>query len=254
MEKDYINERIELICLAARLILENGGETYRVEETALRMAKGLGLPDVHIAAFPTSLFVEADGHARLMRISHRGNDMKRLARTNDVSRLVEQGKLSFDEAKRLLHETANAKGPSQRTLMLSCGLAAASFSLLFGGRTGSFLAAFVIGVLVQAIQPLFSHMEMGVLFGNFTGGLITAVTAEAINQFLPYGNVNAAIVGGIMPLLSGLLMTNAVRDTMYGDLISGVTRAVEALLLATAAALGVYVGLKMTAMLGGILL
>ena len=102
MEKDYINERIELICLAARLILENGGETYRVEETALRMAKGLGLPDVHIAAFPTSLFVEADGHARLMRISHRGNDMKRLARTNDVSRLVEQGKLSFDEAKRLL--------------------------------------------------------------------------------------------------------------------------------------------------------
>ena len=57
-----------------------------------------------------------------------------------------------------------------------------------------------------------------------------------------------------MPLLSGLLMTNAVRDTMYGDLMSGVTRAVEALLLATAVALGVFVGLELASMLGGVLL
>ena len=57
-----------------------------------------------------------------------------------------------------------------------------------------------------------------------------------------------------MPLLSGLAMTTAVRDTVYGDLISGMTRALEALLLAVAAALGVYVGLKFAAMMGGIAL
>ncbi len=108
-------------------------------------------------------------------------------------------------------------------------------------------------MLVQAIRPLFSEMEMGVLFGNFTGGLITAITAEAVSWFLPYGSVNAAIVGGIMPLLSGLLMATAMRDTMYGDLISGITRVVEALLLAASVALGVYVGLKLFAMMGGVL-
>ena len=40
---------------------------------------------------------------------------------------------------------------------------------------------------------------------------------------------------------------------MYGDLISGVTRAVEALLLAAFTALGVYVGLSLFAMMGGML-
>ena len=254
MEQHSIDSRLELVCLAAQLILENGGETYRVEETAARMAKGLGLPDAHIAAFPTSIFVEAVGQARLRRISRRGNDMKRLALTNDVSRRVERGQLSFEESQRLLEGAAAAPGPSQLTLMLGCGLAAASFSLLFGGRLGTFAVAFVIGVLVQAIHPLFSQMEMGVLFGNFTGGLITAIAADAVSWVIPYGSVNAAIVGGIMPLLSGLLMTNAVRDTMYGDLISGVTRAVEALLLAASVALGVYVGLELAAMLGGVLL
>ena len=101
MEQHSIDSRLELVCLAAQLILENGGETYRVEETAARMAKGLGLPDAHIAAFPTSIFVESGGQARLRRISRRGNDMKRLALTNDVSRRVERGQLSFEESQRL---------------------------------------------------------------------------------------------------------------------------------------------------------
>ena len=34
---------IRLILTAAQMVLENGGETYRVEETAMRMASGLGL-------------------------------------------------------------------------------------------------------------------------------------------------------------------------------------------------------------------
>jgi len=41
---------------------------------------------------------------------------------------------------------------------------------------------------------------------------------------------------------------------MYGDLISGIARAVEALLLAGCVALGVFVGLKAVVMLGGVLL
>lgn len=39
-------------------------------------------------------------------------------------------------------------------------------------------------------------------------------------------------------------MTTAVRDTMYGDLISGMARALEALLLAASVALGVYTALS----------
>ena len=95
---------------------------------------------------------------------------------------------------------------------------------------------------------------MGALFGNFAGGLLTAVLAQALHGLIPYGSVNAAITDGRMPLLSGLLMTTAVRDTMYGDLISGMARALEALLLAASVALGVYTGLKLAAMMGGMLL
>ena len=124
---------------------------------------------------------------------------------------------------------------------------------MFGGGLTEFAAAFAIGLLVQAVQPLFAGMAMGALLGSFTGGLLTAVLAQLAALAVPQLSVNAAIIGGIMPLLSGLLMTTAVRDTMYGDLVSGVVRAVEALLIAAAVALGVYAGLKLLAMTGGVL-
>lgn len=245
---------IRLVCQAAQLVLENGGEVYRVEETALRMAKGLGLEDVNIVAFPTSLFVDAGGRMNARRITHRGTNTTRLALVNDVSRRIEHGEMSLAEAEQALADIAAGYSPNQLTLILAYGVAAASFSLLFGGGTGALLMALLIGLLVQAVQPLFSHMAMGALFGNFTGGLITAFIAHAAALIIPYGDVDATIIGGIMPMLTGLLMTTAVRDTMYGDLVSGIVRALEALLLAASVALGVYIGLKLIAMTGGILL
>ena len=252
--KEIQRRQIRLVCQAAQLILENGGEVYRVEETALRMAKGFGLDDVNIVAFPTSLFVDAGGRMRVRRITRRGTNTTRLSMVNDVSRKVEHGEMLLNEAERALEEIASGFSAKQPTLILAYGVAAASFALLFGGGIGSVIAALVIGMLVQAVQPLFSHMAMGALFGNFTGGLITAFSAHAAALALPYGDVNATIIGGIMPMLTGLLMTTAVRDTMYGDLVSGIVRALEALLLAASVALGVYIGLKLIAMTGGVVL
>ena len=76
--------------------------------------------------------------------------------------------------------------------------------------------------------------------------------AYGINFVFPYETPSAAIAGGIMPLLSGLLMTNAVRDTLYGDLVSGVSRAAEALLIAATVAIGVFAALKFWSFFGGL--
>lgn len=248
---DEPTRKVEALCTAAQIVLESGGETYRVEETVLHMAKGLGIEDVNVVAFPTSIFVETCGHACVRRVSRRGTNMRRLVMVNDVSRRAAQGEMPLGELERALYAISRAPGRPQSVMILACALACGAFSLPAGGGLGTFLVAFVIGALIQAIQPLFSRMTMGALFGNFAGGMLTAVIARAAALLAPYGEVNAVIVGGIMPLLSGLLMTNAVRDTMYGDLLSGIARATEAMLLAASAALGVYVGLELMLPWGG---
>jgi len=247
-------QKIHLICLAAQMMLENGGETYRVEETGMRMAAGLNLDDVNIVAFPTSIFVNVNGHSRIRRITRRGVNTSRLAQINDVSRRVERGELTIEEAESALNAIAAHPGLPLHTLILAYGISAASFSLLFGGTLGSVIAALMVGMLIQAMQPLFAHLAMGTLLFNFCGGFIGALLCRVLANFSAAIDVNAAIIGAIMPMLTGLLMTTAVRDTMYGDLISGIARAVEALLLAGCVALGVFVGLEAAMTMGGMML
>lgn len=40
-----MEEKLQVLSMAGRILLENGGETYRAEDTVFRMAKALNLRD-----------------------------------------------------------------------------------------------------------------------------------------------------------------------------------------------------------------
>ena len=54
---DALTITLDAVCLASRIILENGGETYRAEETVERMCQGLGVRHVEVLALPTGLML-----------------------------------------------------------------------------------------------------------------------------------------------------------------------------------------------------
>ena len=45
-------------------------------------------------------------------------------------------------------------------------------------------------------------------------------------------SINDIIIGAVMPLVPGIPLTNAARDLVSGNLISGPTRGIEAILTA----------------------
>lgn len=53
-------------------------------------------------------------------------------------------------------------------------------------------------------------------------------------------SLDKIIIAGVMPLVPGVPITNAIRDMMAGQLIAGITKGVEAAL--TAFAIGAGVG------------
>lgn len=55
-----------------------------------------------------------------------------------------------------------------------------------------------------------------------------------------WGNsVDDIIIGSVMPLVPGVPLTNAVRDLLTGDLVSGIARGIEALMSAVAIGSGI---------------
>ncbi|MGL5677140.1 MAG: threonine/serine exporter family protein, partial [Cellulosilyticaceae bacterium] len=66
-------------------------------------------------------------------------------------------------------------------------------------------------------------------------------------------NSEAIVIGCIMSLVPGVAFTNAIRDTIGDELLSGISRGVEALFIAVAIAAGVGIPMIIGLFLGGIL-
>ena len=70
----------------------------------------------------------------------------------------------------------------------------------------------------------------------------------AIQKFLPTIQYESVVLGSMLPLFPGVAMVNAIRDAINGDLISGVSRAAEAIMIAV----GLGIGAAGIYLLGGI--
>jgi uncharacterized membrane protein YjjP (DUF1212 family) len=64
------------------------------------------------------------------------------------------------------------------------------------------------------------------------GGLFTALLPNLLVLVLPSLQTELIVAGAIMPLVPGLAMTNAVQDSMRGDMLSGLSHGVQAILTA----------------------
>lgn len=88
----------------------------------------------------------------------------------------------------------------------------------------------------------------------FSGTLVAAAVSAALAvTFVQLGlghNLDAITIGAFMSLTPGVALTNSMREFMAGDMVSGVSRLTEALLIATAIALstGVVLALSGTAL------
>lgn len=232
--------------LAGRLLLENGAETYRVEDTVSYICNQYGLTDVEVIALPTGTiysFVDEEGvpHSEVIRTKVRTTNLGCVARVNDISRGMTSGRLTLEEGCAKLEEISRT-GPQPLWLSLLANmLSAAFFALLFGAQWFDFIVAGVCGGVARLLGLLFSEDNISSTMYSLLAGALSSVIALASVRIFSMGSQTAIITGAIMPLLPGLAITNAIRDTVNGDLVSGVARTAEALLKAIAIAAGVGV-------------
>lgn len=244
--------KLDSAALAAQTILESSGETYRAEDTALRMCAAFGLSNAQIMAFPTGFVLTATGEGALetkvFRVSERSMRLDRIDEVNLISRQVTKGELTAQEAyERLLALRAQPPQPPLKAC-LYYALAAAFFTVMLGGGFTEFSLSFAIGFLVQTAQAPLAKMMVPSQLRSFLLGFLSALIAGLALTVLK-ADQEALITGIIIPLLPGLAMTNAIRDTIRGDLISGLARGAEALISAVLLSAGVAAALWLKGML-----
>lgn len=234
---------------AGRIILENGGETYRVEETIIRICNAFGVRHSDSFVTPTGIMmsvIDKDGKtiSIIRRIRTRTVDLEKVCKVNELSRNICTYSHSEEELMELLKEIDTTKRYSFFTTVFFSSIAAGFFTILFGGGIQDFLPACFAGLLIKIISIYLSNISINDFFINIVGGASAAFTALLLSKIGFVDNVDKVIIGSIMLLVPGLAITNAIRDTIAGDLVAGLTRATEAFLVAIGIAVGSGIVLK----------
>lgn len=238
-----IKKIVQVAQEAGKIILENGGEVYRVEETITRICNAYGLKIVESFATPSVIMISVtDDHGEsftlIKRIKVRNVNLEKVNKVNELSRNIKTKSLSLDYVKKQLKNINLVARYKTKTTILSSGLISGCFTVIFGGDGNDFIVSFLIGALVRLLSLILGNIKLNDFFINIMGGGLASILALSALKIGLAKNLDEVIIGSIMLLVPGLTITNALRDTIAGDLVSGISRTIEAFFAAIAIATG----------------
>ena len=251
------NEYMAPLHLAGRLIMENGGETYRVEETITRMGRSFGFTEVESFAVPSGIFIsyrKSDGsiETAVKRVRRRGTDLTRVDAVNAVSRRMEAEHLSCEEVMALLKEIEHRPPKITKLgLIAAVAMSSAGWAAMFGGGMMDCIVAFAVALLGQGLAFALDKAGMRSFVSTLLGSFLATILPMLFHLAADLLKVDTAVAACLMPMLPGLAMTNAVQATLRGDMVSGISSATSAVLTASMIAGGALVGSSIFKLLTG---
>lgn len=234
--------------LAGEIMLRNGAEAYRVEDTITRMLSTSKLKHVETLVIMTGIVAtlsdpSIDAVTVVRRVTDRGTNLNKVYLVNGVSRRFCNGQIDLETA---FHELKAIKKTVQfkPAFVNMCIVCITTFyTVLLGGNAVDAAVAFICGILLAAAIYYGNLKGISKFMVDLAGAAAVAVCATSASALIPDLHSNYIIIASIMPLVPGVAITNAIRDTLQGDYMSGSARAVEAFLKAVFIALGVAVGI-----------
>ena len=151
---DKHRKALELAGYAGCILLKNGAEIFRVQETMTSILCAYGVTDNNVYVISNGIFAtEGEGTEHALSLVRHvplgGVNLSRIDAVNAISREICEGRWTTDEAEALLTRAETLTPEKPLTHVFACALGAASFCYLFGGSLLDSAAAFPIGLLLQ---------------------------------------------------------------------------------------------------------
>lgn len=223
-------------------ILEYGASVTYVEEVIKRICETYGIQRSDVFVITSSIVVtikkNGETYTQTSRIRRNGTDFRKL---EDYSALVEKICSEHPDVMQLQENIDKIENQRARHPLLDFFgrlLVGASFAVFFGGDWRDALCAAFCGGLVyifdRSFQTVWNNKFVYLLFTSAVCGFLTM-------NFAKFGlcdNSDKVMIGTIMLLIPGIAFTNGLRDLIGGETISGSLRLLEAVIQASAIAIG----------------
>lgn len=234
----------DVVMLAGRILLESGAEGSRVEDTMTRIATTLGYSNSNSFVTNTviNFMLHDESYPRIFRIKTRDTNLHRISRTNGISRRLSLGDISLEDAFHELDAIYHEQSINHDLFFkfIAAAIIATSFLYLQGGILTDVLTAFLAGSFGFIVVEILQRKLHAQFIPEFMGALVIGLITVAGHHLIPGGSISTIIIASVMPIVPGVLITNAIQDLFGGHMLMFTTKSLEALV--TAFGIGAGVG------------
>ena len=231
VETDNTTEVLEVASIAGHILLENGAEISRVEDTMERIASHYGVDSGHFFVLSNGIFTTGSlgKYANVEFIPIRGIQLSKVVAVNKLSYEIAAGKHTLSEARQRLEAIKDAPAKPAWEQIAGSAFGAAGFCAVFGGGFMDCAADFVIGALLY-VFCLFVSGSLSKIVGGICNALVATILCLTSYRLGFGDSLSNIIIGAVMPLIPGVPFVNGVRDLANSDYIAGLTRLTDAML------------------------
>lgn len=239
---DYEQRRriMDMTMAAGKLLLENGAEVFRVEQTMTIMARSYHLREFDVYVLTNGIFASA-GTAEISEVRNvpnRSVHLGRVAAVNALSREIAAGTVPLAEAEARLADIQRMPVASDRAQVLASAFGSACFAILFGGGAVDSLVALAAGAALGAFLIVCNRRSVYGMMQRMAGAALLTVICLLVSAAAAGAQPSCSIIGTLMVLTPGVAFTMGIRDFVKGDYLSGTIRMIDALLVAASIACG----------------
>lgn len=233
-------------------MLISGAEISRVEDSVRRILMTYDMKHADVFTITSSIIVtvtDADNHTltQTRRIHKYSTDLDKLHNLNALSRKICADKPALQYIENELTVIDSGKRYPFWVECLAFALIAGAFTLFFGGNALDAAAAALLGALLKAVVYTIDRTQVNMVFANVVSAFILC-TLAFLCVAVGFGqHADKMIIGNIMLLIPGIAMTNSIRDIINGDIMAGILRFCEAIMIA----IGIAGGYILAALLLG---
>jgi uncharacterized membrane protein YjjP (DUF1212 family) len=182
-------------------------------------------------------------HSSLKRTSPHGVNFKVVSGISIMSWKVVQEGWTIEQINTELKSLLELPHYPRLVILLMVGLADASFCRLFGGGWTEMLVAFIatfVGLFVrqEAVKKNFNPY-LCIFFASFVSSLIASAFVKFGGSVQEY-----ALSASVLYLIPGVPLINSFSDLIHGNIMNGIVRSVNGLIIAFAIAFGLLLAIQ----------
>ncbi len=231
---------------AGEILLKNGGEIFRVQETISRILTAFGLDDHSLYILSNGIFVTLNEGSEASFFALRNVPVQRInlrviSAVNELSRkIAESADLEkLEQYEKELESCAGLPFAPVWVQVMASALGCGCFCYLFGGKLFDCLAAAFCGVVLQVFLTFYGKGYISRYMPTIIGSFLITVLALVLTLLFATLSLDNIIIGTIIMLVPGVAFTNSIREFFNGDFLSGSIHLIDALLTGVCIAAGV---------------